>query len=123
MATQHYRAIRECFAYNKRFKKGAEFPLVWLDAGYIPPPQWFVKSEDYDDVVRKDEPVGKIVSAAEDPRSSKQLVEDLEKYMTPVPKDWNRKRIWMELKRREMAESKTDTGVRKPGRPAMAKEA
>ena len=122
MAAKRYRCIKECFAYNKRFKKGAEFPMNWIDNGYTPPEKWFVLAEDYDDACRKNEPVGKIVSAAQDPRTSQALIDALSKYMGDIPKNWNRKQIWMELIRRENAESKTDPGPRKPGRPATAKE-
>lgn len=122
MATQEYRCFKECFAFNKRFKKGAMFPLTWIDAGYKPPPEYFVMAQDYADVVRtKSMESRQIFSAADDPRTSAELVKELARFME-VPKDWNRKRIWMALKQREMAESKTDTGVRKPGRPAMNKE-
>jgi hypothetical protein len=122
MAAQHYRCIKECFAYNKRFKKGQEFPMAWIDNGYTPPEKWFVRAEDYDDTIRRNDPVGKIVSAAYDPRPTAVLIESLSKYMGDIPKTWNRKHIWMELNRRESAESKTDPGPRKPGRPANPKE-
>lgn len=122
MATQKWRCIKECFKYNKRFKKGQEFPLAWIDNGYAPPEDCFVKEEDYEDVVRKKDPVGKIVSAAYDPRPTALLIELLSKYMGDIPKTWNRKQIWMELIRRESAESKTEPGPRKPGRPALNKE-
>ena len=122
MAVQHYRCVKECFAYNKRFKKGQEFPMAWIDNGYTPPEKWFVRSEDYDDFVRKADPVGKIVSAGYDKRSSAELIEALSKYMGEIPKTWNRRQIWMELHRREAAESKTEPGPRKPGRPALNKE-
>ena len=122
MATQEYRCYKECFAYNKRFKQGTFFPVTWIDAGYKPPPEYFVAAEDYADTIRMKVKEGKeIQCAADDPRSSDQLVKDLAKYME-VPKDWNRKRIWMALKQREMAESHTEPGPRKPGRPAVNKD-
>ena len=117
-----YRCFRECFAFNKRFKIGAVFPPVWLDNGYLPPTEYFVPAEDYDQVIRqKAKEHRSVQSAVDDPRSSEQLIKDLAKYMT-VPSDWNRKRIWMALKQREMAESHTEPGPRKPGRPAINKE-
>jgi hypothetical protein len=124
MATQRWRCIKKagCFAYNKRFKLGQEFPLEWIDNGYAPPHDWFVKAEDYDDAIRKNEFVGRIVSAGSDPRTTAVLIDALSKYMGDIPKTWNRAQIWRTLIARELAESKTDTGTRKPGRPANQKE-
>jgi hypothetical protein len=51
------------------------------------------------------------------------LIDSLSKYMGDIPKNWNRAQIWRTLIAREMAESKTDPGPRKPGRPANPKEA
>ena len=115
MAKQEYRCFRECFAFNKRFKKGTMFPMTWIDAGYTPPAEYFVVAEDYADLIRtKSAESRQIFSAADDPRSSDELVKELAKYME-VPKDWNRKRIWMALKQRDMAVEKTEP--RRPGRP------
>lgn len=131
MATQRWRCIKKagCFAYNKRFKLGQEFPLEWIDNGYEPPQDWFVRAEDYEDAIRKNEFVGKIVSAGSDPRPTVVLIEELHKYMGDVPKTWNRAQIWRTLIAREIAgakshpaESNTVPGPRKPGRPAIQKD-
>jgi hypothetical protein len=117
-----YRCYRECFAYKKHFKKGDWFPAEWIKAKYPPQPEYFVLESEYEDKVYEQQKEKRTVySAADDTRSSAVLIEELSRFME-VPKDWNRKRIWMELKRREMAESKTDTGPRKPGRPALNKD-
>jgi len=122
MATRKYRCFRECFAYNKRFKKGEFFPPLWLENGYKPQDEYFVLAEDYDDAIRTVVKQGRqIVSAGDDPRPTAVLVEELKKYME-VPKDWNRKRIWMALVSRDNAEAKTEPR-RGPGRPAAPKEA
>jgi pectin methylesterase-like acyl-CoA thioesterase len=92
--------------------------MAWLDAGYKPPEQWFVKAEDYEDTIRVNNPVGKITSAGEDPRPTKVLIESLSKYMGEIPANWNRAKIWGALIAREMAESRSEPGPRKPGRPA-----
>lgn len=116
MATK-YRCYKECFAYNKHFKKGEMFPQTWLEAKYIPQPEYFVLADEYEDKVAEITKTERIIySAADDPRSSVQLVEDLKARMGDIPKDWNRKRVWSELRRRELADSKTEP--RKPGRPA-----
>lgn len=118
-----YRCYRECFAYNKHFKKGDFFPQTWLEAKYVPQPEYFVNASDYEDKVSEQKKESRqIYSAADDPRTSAQLLAELEKVMGSVPKDWSRKKIWMELTRRQLAESKTEPG-RKPGRPAMQREA
>jgi hypothetical protein len=117
-----YRCYKECFAYNKRFKKGAYFPMEWIESKYTPPPEYFIEADEYEDKTRELVKVAhQVFSAADDPRTSGQLKADLSRFME-VPEDWNRKRIWMALKQREMAESKTDPGPRKPGRPANTKE-
>lgn len=122
MATK-YRCYRECFAYNKHFKKGDFFPPQWVEAKYIPQPEYFVNANDYEDKVFEQKKESRqIYSAADDPRTSEQLTAELEKVMGAVPKDWPRKKIWMELRRREMADSKTEHGPRKPGRPPLSKE-
>ena len=121
MAVQEYKCFKECFAFNKRFKKGAIFPPTWVDNGYKPPEEYFVKSEDYADVIRtKSRESKQVNSAVDDPRTSEQLIKELSRFME-VPQDWNRKRIWMALKQREMAEFKTEP-IRKAGRPANPKE-
>ena len=115
MATKKYRCFKECFAYNKRFKAGEMFPLLWIDNGYTPPVEYFVPDDEYDDFIRtKGNAVRTVYSAADDPRPTALLIEALARFME-IPKDWNRKRIWMALKQREMAELKTEP--RRPGRP------
>lgn len=110
-----YRCLKECFSYNKRFKRGEYFPIAWLENKYEPPKEYFVLAEDYDDAVRAMERSSRqIFSAGDDPRPTVELVAELKRFME-VPKDWNRKRIWMALKSRENAEAKTEP--RKPGRP------
>lgn len=96
--------------------------MLWLDSGYKPPEQWFVRSEDYEDTIRKNDPVGKITSAGMDPRPTKTLIEELGKRMGDIPKTWNRAKIWGELVARELAESRSEPGARKPGRPALNKD-
>jgi hypothetical protein len=122
MATKKYRCYRECFTYNKRFKKGEYFPVLWIEHGYAPNEEYFVPEEDYEDFIRaKARELKTVYSAADDPRSSEALVADLKKYME-VPKDWTRKRVWLALKQREMAEAKTEPTPRRPGRPALNKD-
>lgn len=117
MATQKYRCYRECYAYNKRFKKGDQFPILWLEKGYKPQPEYFIMAEDYEDKIRElSKQKAAIFSAADDPRPTAVLIAELKKVGLEVPKDWNRKRIWMALKQRENAEAKTEP--RGPGRPA-----
>ena len=116
MATKKYRCFKECFAYNKRFKKGELFPVLWLDNGYVPQEEYFVPDAEYDDFIRTNAKASKVVySAADDPRPTALLIEELARFME-VPKDWNRKRIWMALAQRKMAEAKTEP--RRVGRPA-----
>lgn len=115
MATK-YRCYKKCFAYNKLFKKGEMFPQAWLEAKYIPPPEYFVLADEYEDKVSEADKNERIIhSAADDPRPSVELVKELTARMGDIPKDWNRKRVWSELRRRELADSKTEP--RKPGRP------
>ncbi len=117
MATKKFRCFKECFAYNKRFKKGEFFPVLWLDSGYVPQPEYFIAAEDYEDFMRTQVKASRtIYSAADDPRTTAMLVEGLSKFMGDIPKDWNRKRIWAALKQRENAEVRTEK--RGPGRPA-----
>lgn len=126
MPTLRFRCIKECFEQNKRFKVGAEYPPAWVDAGLMPTlPHCFVKAEDYDDAIRnkQSQNQGKIVSAGSDPRPTAVLIEELTKYLGKIPSNWNRSRIWMELKTRELAESKTEPGKRKPGRPPASQAA
>jgi hypothetical protein len=117
MARQKYKCVTKCFAYNKLFKKGEMFPVAWMDSGYTPPPEYFCKAEDYEDAIKEVEVKSRIIySAAEDPRPTAQLIEELARFMD-VPKDWNRKRIWMALKQREMAEEHTEPTTARRGRP------
>jgi hypothetical protein len=118
MATQRFKCIKECFCYNKRFKKGAEFPMAWLDNGYTPPPAWFVPEQDYADVIRKNQFPEKITSAGSDPRPTAVLIDALHKYMGDVPKTWKRSQIWGALIARESAEARSETNKKGPGRPA-----
>jgi hypothetical protein len=118
MAKPKYRCFLKCFAYNKLFKQGDYFPAVWIEKGYVPQPEYFVLEQDYEDAITTKVAESRIIySAAEDPRPTKVLIEDLAKFME-VPKDWDRKRIWKTLKQREMAIAHTEPQPRKPGRPA-----
>ena len=126
MPTLKFRCIKECFEQNKRFKIGAEYPPAWVDAGLMPTlPHCFVRAEDYDDAIRNKQTQnqGKITSAGSDPRPTAVLIEELSKYLGKIPATWNRSRIWMELKTRELAESKTEPERRKPGRPPVQQAA
>jgi hypothetical protein len=115
MATKKYRCFKQCFAFNKRFKVGEMFPVLWLDSGYTPPEEYFVPEDEYEDFMRvKANELKTVYSCSDDPRTNNVLIAELKRFME-VPKDWSRKKIWMALKQREMAESKTEP--RKPGRP------
>lgn len=117
MAKQKYRCVVKCFAYNKLFKKGEMFPMDWISNGYTPQPEYFCRAEDYEDMATEMEVKARVIySAAEDPRPTAQLIDDLARFME-VPKDWNRKRIWMALKQREMAEAHTEPPAKRVGRP------
>lgn len=116
MAKTKYRCWRECFAYNKHFKRGDYFPALWLESGYNPMPEYFVAEGDYEDKVNDHMKAGRtIYSAADDPRPTAELVAELKKIGLDVPAEWNRKRIWMLLKEREMATAHTEQPKR--GRP------
>lgn len=119
MAKPKYKCFLKCFAYNKLFKVGDKFPDIWIEQGYEPQPEYFCLERDYEDAIATKAVKSRIIySAAEDPRPTKKLIDDLSRFME-VPKDWDRKRIWKTLRQREMAEAHTEPQtVRKPGRPA-----
>lgn len=110
-----YRCYRECFAYNKHFKRGDWFPQEWIKAKYEPQPEYFVKENEYEDKIDDHKKSRTVYSAADDPRPTADLVEELKKIGLEIPKDWTRQRIWMALKQREMAEAHTEQPRR--GRP------
>lgn len=98
---------RECFVYNKRFKKGDEFPEKWLLEGYLPN-NHFAPEEEAKRMISASETNRPVQCAGDDPRSTKDIKSALLRYMKSVPEKWSRKELWNELRRHEMADAKTE---------------
>ena len=105
--------VRECFTYNRRFRPGEPFPENWLNNGYEPN-HHFAPAADAHEALKKAQEEKARYGHGDDPRSTAELTAELEKYMK-VNAHWDRKKIWLELTRHEIAAAK-DGGTGKKGK-------
>lgn len=99
-----YVCIRECFAFNKHFMPGDDFPQDWLTRGYEPNKHFAKAAIAYDEIERvKHERA--LYGHGDDIRSTVELKAALRKF-TEFPEKWTRKQVWAELMRHESAEAR-----------------
>jgi hypothetical protein len=97
--------IRETFTFNKHFMPGDGFPEEWIKAGYKPS-RHFAPAKEAQEALEQAENERMMYGHGDDKRSTKELKETLSVFMKQIPKDWPRKKIWLELRRLEAAESR-----------------
>lgn len=106
MAKKEYVCIKECFVYNKRFKKGAKFPETWLKEGYLPN-QFFLPEDEAKEYIREHDGHRPVQCAGDDPRSTEEIKKTLFKFMKSFPEKWGRKEMWSALRKYEQGEAQT----------------
>lgn len=104
-----YTAIRDCYYSDgehkhRFFNAGQKLPEGWVhDANKC---KHFAPTADAKKIIKAGTANQKALTAGDDPRSTDEIREALKGFMKPVPQTWQRKKLWGELKKREMAVSK-----------------
>jgi hypothetical protein len=106
--------IRECVTFNKHFMPGDGFPENWYKQGYKPNRHFAHKKEAFD-ALEESKGERTLFTHGDDRRSTKQIRSELEKFVSDVPENWNRKQMWLELRRYEAADAREAPKSRKKG--------
>ena len=101
-----FTCIRECYYQNKHFRAGDPFPESWLTAG-VPVGKHFAKTNEAADIIDKGVTVHSAMSAGDDKRTNKELIETAKQMGVKLPSQWTRSQLWKAVVERENATAKT----------------